>query len=137
MDAIVKFKEAAAAFQQDERYLKMEAARKANDEDTELQNMLAEFTEIRMNLNQEMNNADRDEAALADMNARINSLYNDIMGNEHMQAYNEAKQGIEGFMDYVNAILNAAIEGDNPMEVEEPVQGGCGSGGCASCSGCS
>ena len=137
MDAILKFKEAAAAFQQDERYVKLAAARKANDEDTELQKMLGDFTEIRMALNTEMEKQDRDEKVLGDLNTQVNQLYNGIMNNKNMLAYNEAKEGIEGFMNYVNEILNTAIEGGNPMEVEEPQASQCGEGGCASCAGCS
>ena len=35
----------------------------------------------------------------------------------------------------VNAIINTAVNGGDPLTVEEPQQGGC-SGSCASCSGC-
>ena len=41
----------------------------------------------------------------------------------------------EMLMNYVNAIINTAVNGGDPMTVEEPQQGGC-SGSCASCSGC-
>ena len=43
MDAITLFKQAAKALQDDPRYLALDAARKANDADTELQAMIAEF----------------------------------------------------------------------------------------------
>lgn len=138
MDAILKFKEAAKAFQEDERYQKLAAARKDNDADTELQNMMGEFNLVRLDLNNELEKENRDEARTAELNGRINTLYNNIMGNANMIAYNEAKEGIEGFITYVNAILNAAIDGEDPLLVEEPQEAaGCPSDGCASCSGCS
>ena len=52
-----------------------------------------------------------------------------------MAAYNEAKAELESVMNYVNAIINTAVNGGDPLTVEEPQQGGC-SGSCASCSGC-
>ena len=52
-----------------------------------------------------------------------------------MAAYNESKAEMESVMNYVNAIINTAVNGGDPLTVEEPQQGGC-SGSCASCSGC-
>lgn len=135
MDAILNFKEAAKAFQTDDRYLALQSARKANDEDKALQDKIGEFQLVRLDLNNEMDKDDKDEARIAELNSRVNQLYNDVMGNENMVAYNKAKDDIEGFMNYVNAIINAAIDGQNPMEVEEPVPHDCGDG-CSSCSGC-
>ena len=48
MDAIELFKKAAAAMQTDERYLALDAARRANDENKELQDMIGEFNLARM-----------------------------------------------------------------------------------------
>ena len=76
----------------------------------------------------------REEAYLA-LEGTRNQLYNDIMANQSMAAYNEAKAELESVMNYVNAIINTAVNGGDPMTVEEPQQGGC-SGSCASCSGC-
>ena len=136
MDAIMKFKEAAKELQNEEVYKAMVAAREANDTDESLQDLIGEFNLLRLDLNNEMSKDDRDEQKVAEMNKRINELYNEVMQNEKMLAYNQAKQDIENFIEYVNAILNAAIEGEDPMLVEEPSVGGCASGGCSSCSGC-
>lgn len=135
MDAITKFKEAAKAFQQEERYLTYAEARKENDQDPELQGMLSEFTIARKTLNDEMAKSKRDDEVVKETNARINDLYNKIMKNEKMLAYNKSKDDIENFMNYVNAILNAAIDGDDPMQVEEPQPDAC-AGSCSSCAGC-
>ena len=53
----------------------------------------------------------------------MNQLYNDIMANESMAAYNEAKAELESVMNYVNAIINTAVNGGDPMTLEEPQQG--------------
>lgn len=136
MDTITSFKQAACALQQDERYLRLAAARKANDEDSQLQDKIGEFNLVRLDLNNEIQKDERDDARVTELNTRINELYSSIMGNPNMVAYNEAKQDIQELINYVNIIINAAVDGDDPMQVEEPVAGGCGEGGCASCAGC-
>ena len=124
-DAITMFKEAAAQLQREEAYLALEGTRKKNDEDEALQQLIGDFNLARIDLNSELSkSADKDQDKV-----------NDIMANESMAAYNEAKAELESVMNYVNAIINTAVNGGDPMTVEEPQQGGC-SGSCASCSGC-
>lgn len=130
MDPILKFKEAAKEFQNDERYLRLEAARKANEENADLQEKMREFSTVRLELGNMMNDANKDDAKAQELNAKLEGLYSDIMADESMIAYNEAKQEVEGFIEYINAVLNAAIEGSDPMLVDEPQS--C-SGGCSSC----
>ena len=48
MDCIDLFKRAAMALQTDSRYLAMDQARKMNDKDEELQNLIGEFNLARM-----------------------------------------------------------------------------------------
>lgn len=135
MDIITLFKQAALALQKDERYLQLAQARQANDDDEELQNTIGEFNLVRLDLNNEMEKTDRDEERVKELDAKINDLYNSIMMSASMLAYNDAKQNIKGLVSYINSIVAAAVDGDDPMLVTEPVEG-CGSDGCASCSGC-
>ena len=128
-DAITMFKEAAAQLQREEAYLALE-------EDEALQQLIGDFNLARIDLNSELSkSADKDQDKVNELNVKVNQLYNDIMANESMAAYNEAKAELESVMNYVNAIINTAVNGGDPMTVEEPQQGGC-SGSCASCSGC-
>ena len=129
-DAITMFKEAAAQLQREEAYLALEGTRKKNDEDEALQQLIGDFNLARIDLNSELS-----KSAVNELNVKVNQLYNDIMANESMAAYNEAKAELESVMNYVNAIINTAVNGGDPLTVEEPQQGGC-SGSCASCSGC-
>lgn len=46
MDCIDLFKRAAMALQTDSRYLAMDQARKMNDKDEELQNLIGEFLSL-------------------------------------------------------------------------------------------
>lgn len=134
MNAIDLFKKAAVAMQTDERYLALDAARRANDEDQGLQDMIGEFNLVRMDLNNEIGKSDRDEARIAELNVRVNQLYSDIMSHEGMIAYNKAKADAEAMISHIDAIINTAMNGGDPMSVEPPAEGCTGS--CSSCAGC-
>ena len=122
MDCIDLFKRAAVALQTDSRYLVLDQTRKANDKDEELQNLIGEF------------NLARNDARIAELNEKVNSLYGQIMGNEGMVAYNEAKRDCENLVNYIDAIINTAMNGGDPMTVQEP-SASC-TGSCSTCGGC-
>ncbi len=60
---------------------------------------------------------------MAALNDKVNRLYNDIMMNDSMQAYNDAKTDFDAVVQYVNAIINTAVNGGDPMAVEQPAAG--------------
>jgi cell fate (sporulation/competence/biofilm development) regulator YlbF (YheA/YmcA/DUF963 family) len=134
MDCIDLFKRAAMALQTDPRYVILDQARKANDKDEELQNLIGEFNLARMDLNNEIGKNERDDARVAELNEKVNSLYGQIMGNEGMVAYNEAKRECENLVNYIDAIINTAMNGGDPMTVQEP-SASC-TGSCSTCGGC-
>lgn len=134
MDSIELFKKAAVALQTDERYLALDAARKANDADEALQDMIGEFNLTRLELNNEIGKDERDDAKIAELNAKVNQLYSDIMATEGMAAYNAAKAEAEALVSHIDAIINTAMNGGDPMSVQAP-EAGC-TGSCSSCSGC-
>ncbi|HIW54512.1 MAG TPA: YlbF family regulator [Candidatus Ruthenibacterium merdigallinarum] len=134
--AIDLFKEAAAQLQREEEYLALMGTLKKNDEDEALQTLIGDFNLARIDLNSELSKSseEKNQERVASLNTKVTELYNAIMENESMKAYNEAKQEMESVINWVNAIINTAVNGGDPMTVEEP-QAGC-SGSCASCSGC-
>ena len=134
MDCIDLFKRAAVALQTDSRYLVLDQTRKANDKDEELQNLIGEFNLARMDLNNEIGKSERNDARIAELNEKVNSLYGQIMGNEGMVAYNEAKRDCENLVNYIDAIINTAMNGGDPMTVQEP-SASC-TGSCSTCGGC-
>ena len=133
MDCIDLFKRAAVALQTDSRYLVLDQTRKANDKDEELQNLIGEFNLARMDLNNEIGKSERNDARIAELNEKVNSLYGQIMGNEGMVAYNEAKRDCENLVNYIDAIINTAMNGGDPMTVQEP-SASC-TGSCSPCGG--
>ena len=134
MDCIDLFKKAAAALQTDPRYLELDAARRENDADEELQQMIGEFNLARLDLKNESAKPETDAARVAEMNERVNSLYSQIMASEGMVRYNTAKKECEEMVGHIDAIINTAMNGGDPMSVKAPT-GGC-TGSCASCGGC-
>ncbi|MDO5601890.1 MAG: YlbF family regulator [Oscillospiraceae bacterium] len=134
-DVITLFKEAAAALQKDPRYIDLDNARTLNDKDEELQQQIGDFNLARIDLNAAVGEETRDEEKIGRLNDRVNQLYLDIMQNESMAAYNDAKTEMDALLQYINAIISAAVNGEDPMTVEEPPAGGC-SGSCGSCGGC-
>ena len=83
MDCIDLFKRAAMALQTDPRYVILDQPA-SNDKDEELQNLIGEFNLARMDLNNEIGKNERDDARIAELNEKVNSLYGQIMGNEGM-----------------------------------------------------
>ena len=124
MDCIDLFKRAAMALQTDSRYLAMDQARKMNDKDEELQNLIGEFNLARMDLNNEIGKPERSDERIAELNQKVNDLYGKIMADDGMVAYNEAKRDCEA----------TAMNGGDPMTVQEP-SASC-TGSCSTCGGC-
>ena len=120
--------------QTDPRYLELDAARRENDMDEELQNMIGEFNLARLDLNNESAKAETDAARVAELNQRVNDLYSQIMASEGMVRYNAAKAECEAMVSHIDAIINTAMNGGDPMTVQAPT-GGC-TGSCSTCGGC-
>ena len=74
MDCIDLFKKAAAAMQTDPRYLELDAARRENDNDQELQGLIGEFNLKRLDLNNESAKPEPDTANVADLTQPENDL---------------------------------------------------------------
>ena len=133
MDIITLTRELGKAIQQDEVYLQLQAARANNDKDESLQKMIEDFNELRTQLSQEMNQENGDQQKLQQLDTQVRALYQDIMDNENMQAFNEIKKTVDAKMNFINKILVMSVNGEDPDMVEEDT--GC-SGSCSSCSGC-
>ena len=132
MDIIEMTTHLAKAIQQDERYIKLCVARDNNDNDEGLQNMIGEFNLKRVELNQEAAKPNKDQEKLNHLNETILAMYQQIMANPNMIAFNEAKQEIDNMMNFINQILVLSVNGQDPDTIE---QSSC-TGSCATCPGC-
>lgn len=133
MDIISLARDFAKKIQEDERYLRLDMAKTANDNDEELQNLIGEFNLKRMALNTEASKENADSEKVEELNKELMAVYSSIMENKNMAEYQNAKEQVDKFMNHINAILVAAVNGEDPDTVEEPHS--C-SGHCSSCGGC-
>ncbi len=133
MEIIDIAREMGKALQETPQYKAYIAAREANDNDETLQNMIQEFNLTKMQISAASQAEVRDTDKIADLSEKLQNLYNEIMMNANMDAYNEAKAGIEGIIRQVNFILEMAANGEDPMTC--PTESSC-SGSCSTCGGC-
>lgn len=135
MDLIQMTRELGTAIQQSPEYTRIYAAKAANDADTALQGMIEEFNMIRVQLSTAMQDENRDEEKLAELDGKLKSIYGDVMNNPNMQEFNAAKEDMDAVMNRINTVLSAALNGDDPATCSAEPASSCG-GSCSSCSGC-
>ena len=136
MEIIEMTRELARAIQCDERYLRLESARKLVEDDAQLQADINEFNQKRYDLSIEAAKENRDQEKLNDLNTKVRDLYASITANEKMEAYNDAQDEFDDMFNFVNHILQMSANGADPYSVDgSSMVGGCG-GSCESCGGC-
>ena len=136
MDVIAKARELGALLQQDERYIKLMEAQKANEEDTALNELIARIQLVQMSFQHEATKEDKSEQKLEAYDKEFGEIYTKIMANPNMQAYEAARAEIDKLMQYINNIFVLCLQGEDPATCEPQQQEhNCG-GECSSCSGC-
>ena len=139
MTVIEAARELGKVIQSDERWTEYVRAKKANDEDEKLQELIGEFNLVRQNLAME-SDKDPDEInndKVKELTAKMHAAYDAVMSNENMALFTVAKQGMDKLMSEINTILTYSVEGENPETCpSEPPQAACG-GNCSGCAGCS
>lgn len=134
MNVIEATRNLGIELQKDQRFIEYAKAKLALDKDEDLQRKIGDFNIARMNIERMYDSEDKDEEKLADANSELRSIYDGIMQNETMAAYNNAKIEVDKMMNEVLGIIRMCAEGADPLTCELP-EAGC-SGSCASCSGC-
>lgn len=135
MDVVALTRELGAAVQQDERYKKFVAAKEASEKDTEVKAMMAKIDELRTAYQAEAMNPTPDETVLGKLDQDFQQLYTNLMVNDTMQAYEEARQELDGMMNYLMQILYLCVNGEDPATCEPQAEHDCG-GECSHCAGC-
>ena len=133
MDIIAMARELGKAIQQDERYKRIDAAKKANDEDQALQDLIVKFNMKRSELTTEMAQENKDTDKLNTLDKELKEVYAEVMANENMAEFNAAKHEVDDMMNFISTILYGSVPGEDPDTIEMKV--GCGRN-CASCGGC-
>lgn len=133
MDIIAKTRELGKMIQQEESYINLQTAEKNADADQALQDLINEFNLKRLSINNETQKAEKDNEKIAELNSEMQKVYADIMSNENMIAYNEAKKDFDQLMTRVMTIIQNCSQGEDPETTDYTAS--C-SGSCATCGGC-
>ena len=134
MDKVIEMtRELGKLIQQDARYKAYVAAREKNDNDPELQKMISEFNDLRVELAGEMAKDDKDAEKLTQLDDDIKNLYGSIMGSELMMEFEAAKAEMDSMLSQINTVITQCANGEDPDTC--PVTTGC-TGSCESCAGC-
>lgn len=137
MTVIELTRELGKALQSDEKYIAYNVAKERNDNDTELQNLIGEFNIVRMKYGQQMqkNDDEQDKELMAELDNEMRGIYGQIMDNENMKAFNDAKDAMDKLLNSINFIITMAANGEDPMTCPEEQPTSCG-GNCSGCAGC-
>ncbi|MDR1629439.1 MAG: YlbF family regulator [Oscillospiraceae bacterium] len=136
MDVVKLTRELGAAIQKDERYITLQAAKKANDADAELTALIGKINLVQMSYQAESEKDSPDDAKLEAYDKEFREVYGELMLNKNMQDYENARHEIDELMNYLVQILSLCVNGEDPETCEpQPADHGCG-GSCSSCSGC-
>jgi len=133
-DFITEFKKLCVELQKEDVLVYLKQAKDMMDKDQELQDMIGKFNLAKYNLNAEMMNPEADNDKLNQLDLELNTLYEEIMANEFMIAFNEAAADVDRLTKHIQAIITTTVNGGDPMTVELPEEGCTGS--CSTCSGC-
>ena len=133
MDIIEMTRKLGVAIQQEEVFKNYIKAKAANDNDVELQDMIGQFNVIRMQLDQALSADDKDGDKVKELNTQLKDTYTAIMGRESMMNYNIAKGELDVLVNQINAVIEHALDGDDPMTCD--IASNC-TGSCSTCSGC-
>ena len=98
-----------------------------------MQNAIGEFNLKRMAINNEAGKEDRSEELIEQYNKELREIYGRVMKNEHMAAYQAAKNEFDALMQRVTGVLSMCAEGQDPDGCD-PDACGC-TGSCATCGG--
>ncbi|MBE6827276.1 MAG: YlbF family regulator [Ruminococcaceae bacterium] len=127
-----------AAIQKDETYLEYQAAMKANDEDSALNELMSKIRLLQMNYQAEAQKENADESKLNSYQQEFQGLYAQIMSNETMQKFEKARQAVDDMMNYLTGILALCVNGEDPETCDPKAHmhdHDCG-GECSTCGGC-
>ena len=115
------------ALKNDPRMLRMDAARKAYEEDDTVTTLMAEYEVQQKALQNVASAEDFDPQLLQSIQNRINELYDQIMAAPVYVELMEAQEAVNELMNAVNNTITFAITGEMPSNCTHD---------CSTCGGC-
>ncbi len=132
MDVIEQARKLGEILQQSDEYIAFQTATRTMEDDAELNEIISQFNLEKVALSQEMQKDDKNQEKVDAHNNKIKDLYAKIMDNANMRAFNSTKEELNRTLSFVNEIILASANGENPYEV---TQSTC-TGSCGTCGGC-
>ena len=102
------------ALKADERLVRLDNAKKAYQEDGDLQKMMVEYEVQQRALQGEITKPERDTVFIDIIQKRIDDLYKTIMEHPIFAEFNEAQAEVNDLMNSVNNTLSFVITGEQP-----------------------
>ena len=121
--------ELGKALKEDERLVRLDAAKKAYESDGDLQKMMVEYEVQQKALQGEITREERDTLFIDTIQKRIDLLYRNIMEHPVFMELNEAQAEVNELMNAVNNTITFHITGEMPSSCTHDCST-CG-GGCA------
>ena len=119
--------ELGRVLKEDERLVRLEAARTAYENDTHVLELATEYEAQQRAIQVEAMKEDRDDALIDSLQARIDELYDAIVGSESYRELEAAQNEVNDLMNSVNSTITYQITGKEP--------GSC-THDCSTCGGC-
>lgn len=125
MDIFEIAAELGKALKNDEKLVRLESAKKAYENEPELQRMMVEYEVQQRALQGEMVKEERDTLLIDTIQKRIDTLYHSIMEHPVFAELNEAQADVNELMNAVNNTITFNITGEMPSCTHD----------CSSCGG--
>lgn len=134
MDPIRAARELGKAIQNDERYKAYVEAKKVNDEDEALQQLIGEFNLKKQNLQLESEKPDgeRNDEKMNRLNEELKQCYERVMTNSSMANFAVVKAALDKLLNQVQGIIGLCCGGEDPDTCQYHE---CTSD-CSTCGGC-
>ncbi len=114
MDIFELAAELGKALKEDEKLKRLDAAKKAYENEPELQKLLVEYEVQQRALQGEITRDERDTLFIETIQKRIDTLYNEIMEHPVFAELNEAQADVNELMNAVNNTITYNITGEMP-----------------------
>ena len=131
-ELIEKARELGVGIQDTDEFTAFIVAKTAADKSEILQDKLGQFNLKKLDLNRAIIAEEKDNEKIAELNAEVKRLYEEIVSDPLMIAYSTTKDELDGVVRFIMQIIEGSAAGENPDEIEEQACGG----DCSSCGGC-
>ena len=135
LDVIELTRELGKKIQQEDVFIKYQLAKQNADNDADLQKIIEEFSDKRTELSKESGKPENEKDAqkIQQISREMRRCYGEIMSNQSMISYNDAKDNYDVLMNRISTIIQKSFEGEDPATADYSPNG---TGSCATCGGC-